>query len=503
MEDGTIVETPVCAICEEVLGDPIVVHQLFSEDCPTTINIAAGETVNYNAYGFGGYSVLIYGDNLTVTATSYGMWGAGSTTETYTSVNGVVTIPVSGMQARLAITNNGGDAAVKVDVLIPVGDFANPAALYDGTNTFAIPADTTNDYYTNYIPYCDGELTVTVTGESWNFTVNAPGDPDDWSDDVYGDMHSHQDEEPVNTDTIAVKAGYPVEVLLSTVHVTEDWEWLYPASTLTVEVSFVPTHNIVHVDAKAPSCFEEGNIEYWYCDICGAAWANEELTQITNLMSVVLPAACPDVQHVEAKAPSCFEEGNIEYWYCTNPEHGTVWIDEDLMQISNHMSVKLAPWCQDVVHVDAVEPGCHYEGNVEHWYCTNPEHGTVWTDVERTQISNHKAVILPALGGDVVHVEAADATCTEAGHIEYWYCEECEQVWQDEALTQLTNRKNVITEAAHGHVYDDDKDMVCNVCEFDRTNSQTGDVTILVAAAAAVISATGAVALPIAKKKFF
>ena len=29
------------------------------------------------------------------------------------------------------------------------------------------------------------------------------------------------------------------------------------------------------------------------------------------------------------------------------------------------------------------------------------------------------------------------------GNIEHWYCEDCMQVWQDEALTQLTNMMNV------------------------------------------------------------
>ena len=97
------------------------------------------------------------------------------------------------------------------------------------------------------------------------------------------------------------------------------------------------------------------------------------------------------------------------------------------------------------VHMEAVEPGCHYVGHVEHWYC--PDCETVWADEELTQITNHKNVIVPELGGEVIHVEAKAPTATEDGNIEYWYCEECEQVWQDEARTQLTNFKNVILPA--------------------------------------------------------
>ncbi len=48
-------------------------------------------------------------------------------------------------------------------------------------------------------------------------------------------------------------------------------------------------HTIAHVEAVDAKCTENGNIEYWYCEICGYAWADEALTQQTNLMNVVVP----------------------------------------------------------------------------------------------------------------------------------------------------------------------------------------------------------------------
>ena len=144
----------------------------------------------------------------------------------------------------------------------------------------------------------------------------------------------------------------------------------------------------------------------------------------------------------------------------------------------------------------AVDPACHYDGHVEHWYCTVCDN--VWTDEALTQVSNHKSVIVPALGGDVVHVEAKDPTCTEEGNIEHWYCEECEQVWQDEALTQLTNFKNIIR-AALGHV-DADADTICDVCGESVPAPETGD-SIFTAVAVALLSMLGVAAL-IKKREF-
>ena len=82
---------------------------------------------------------------------------------------------------------------------------------------------------------------------------------------------------------------------------------------------------MIHVEAKDATCDEPGNIEYWYCDICGAAWTDELCREVTNLMNVILPIA-HNVIHVEAKDATCDENGNIEYWYCDIC--GAAWLDE-------------------------------------------------------------------------------------------------------------------------------------------------------------------------------
>ena len=58
------------------------------------------------------------------------------------------------------------------------------------------------------------------------------------------------------------------------------------------------THNVVHVEAVAASCSAMGNIEYWYCDVCGAAWLDADCTRNTNRFAVILPMA----EHTYANA---------------------------------------------------------------------------------------------------------------------------------------------------------------------------------------------------------
>ena len=216
-----------------------------------------------------------------------------------------------------------------------------------------------------------------------------------------------------------------------------------------VQIPMVDHTLLVHMDAVEPGCHYEGNIEYWICYACEQVWQDEALTQLTNVKNVVIPATGEgEVVHVEAVEPGCDKEGNIEHWYCKDCDQ--VWTDEALTQLSNHMSVKLGI-THNVVHMDAVEPGCHYNGNIEYWYC--PDCGTYWADELCHVVTNSKSVVIPAVGGEVIHVPYAAPSCME-GNMEFWFCEECEQVWQDEALTQLTNIKNVIIPATGDHDID-------------------------------------------------
>ena len=175
------------------------------------------------------------------------------------------------------------------------------------------------------------------------------------------------------------------------------------------------------------------------CNDCQTVWADENLLQITNRKNVIVPALGGEVVHVDAVAPGCENEGNIEHWYCETCEQ--VWQDEALTQLTNHKNVKLPVTHNDIIHVDAVAPGCENEGNIEYWYCGDCN--MVWADEALTQLTNHKNVKLPVTHNDIIHVEAKAPTCKAGGNVEYWYCGDCNMVWADEALLQITNHMNV------------------------------------------------------------
>ena len=203
----------------------------------------------------------------------------------------------------------------------------------------------------------------------------------------------------------------------------------------------------------------ETNVKHTYGDkctcVCGAT--NHEYTYACDAHCAICEEltneyAAHNVIYVEAKAPTCTENGNIEYWYCG--DCGSAWLDAECTMVTNLQSVKLGATCAtNAIHSKGVEAGCHYTGWTENWYCANCD--VYYLDADCTIITNYKSLAIPALQDTAEYVPAKAPTCTEAGNVEYWICYECEQVWADEALTQLTNIKNVqIDKDADKHTKD-------------------------------------------------
>ena len=94
------------------------------------------------------------------------------------------------------------------------------------------------------------------------------------------------------------------------------------------------SHKLTKVEAKAATCTENGNKEYWTCEHCKKYFlsddTNPETAKAVELSETVIPAS-HKLTKVEAKDATCTEDGNKEYWTCehckkyflsddTNPE---------------------------------------------------------------------------------------------------------------------------------------------------------------------------------------
>ena len=75
-------------------------------------------------------------------------------------------------------------------------------------------------------------------------------------------------------------------------------------------------HSMKHVDAVEPTCVDEGNTEYWTCAKCGKIFSDKEGTTEIAKEDTVIPARGHDQKKTEAKAATCTEDGNTEYYVC-------------------------------------------------------------------------------------------------------------------------------------------------------------------------------------------
>ena len=91
---------------------------------------------------------------------------------------------------------------------------------------------------------------------------------------------------------------------------------------ITVKTSVTPpahTHDLKKVDAKAATCTEDGNIEYYQCSdtTCGKLYKDAAGTQEITKADIVIKAGHTDLKLYPAKEPTCDSDGCVAYWFCT------------------------------------------------------------------------------------------------------------------------------------------------------------------------------------------
>lgn len=79
------------------------------------------------------------------------------------------------------------------------------------------------------------------------------------------------------------------------------------------------THTMQKTEAKAATCTEDGNVEYWHCTdpACGKYYSDAEGKNEISALSATTPKLGHSMsEKVEAKAATCTEDGNAEYYHC-------------------------------------------------------------------------------------------------------------------------------------------------------------------------------------------
>ena len=156
-------------------------------------------------------------------------------------------------------------------------------------------------------------------------------------------------------------------------------------------------HDLVHHDAKAPTCTEIGWDEYDACQREGCTYTTK----------VEIPALKHKLVHHDAKAPTCTETGWEEYDTCSRCDYTT--------------KVELLALKHDMVHHDAKAPTCTETGWEEYDTCSRCDYTT--------------KVEIPAPGHDYTE-KVVKPTCGKGGYTLHT-CKKCNDSYKDHQTKTL------------------------------------------------------------------
>ena len=156
-------------------------------------------------------------------------------------------------------------------------------------------------------------------------------------------------------------------------------------------------HDLVHHDAKAPTCTEIGWDAYDACQREGCTYTTK----------VEIPALKHKLVHHDAKAPTCTEIGWEEYDTCSRCDYTT--------------KVELLALKHDLVHHDAKAPTCTEIGWEEYDTCSRCDYTT--------------KVEIPAPGHDYTE-KVVKPTCEKVGYTLHT-CKKCNDSYKDHQTKTL------------------------------------------------------------------
>ena len=168
------------------------------------------------------------------------------------------------------------------------------------------------------------------------------------------------------------------------------------------------------------TCEKEGKLVF-KCEECGK-YETEKIEKLAHTW-----------KYVEAKMPTCTEDGHTEYTACELCGEYKNGVEPQILLAEGHTEIEL----------EAVAPTCTETGLTAGKYCTTCEEITV---EQRS---------LKAKGHTLVTLEAKAPTCTETGLTAGKKCATCDTVYVEQKEVPAT-----------GHT-DADNDNLCDVCEAD------------------------------------
>ena len=145
-------------------------------------------------------------------------------------------------------------------------------------------------------------------------------------------------------------------------------------------------------------------------------------------LSLGVFAACAEEEHslsyVGEVAATCTDAGHEAYYLCSHC--GKLFADENAETELSDADVTIAALGHDMTHHEAVDATCTVNGNIEYWSCSRCNLN--FSDEAGTK--EVASVTLPA-GHNIEWVDAVEPTTSSAGMRAHYECSKCHTCYED------------------------------------------------------------------------
>ena len=253
-------------------------------------------------------------------------------------------------------------------------------------------------------------------------------------------------------------------------------------------------HDLKKVEAKTATCTAEGNIEHYRCNVCGKLFSDAAGTQEITEADTVVAKAAHELNKIEAKAASCTAEGNIEYYRCN--VCSKLFSDANGTQVITEADTVVAKAAHDLKKVEAKAATCTEEGNGEYYRCSVC--GQLFSDAAGVQDITAADAVIPKTAHKLNKVEAKAATTESEGNIEHYTCADCGKLFADVEGKKELSAADVVIAKLSGEDKPNPSDPGSNGDKSPTTGERFYPIAL---AAAAALAAVAALIAALAKKK--
>ena len=273
-------------------------------------------------------------------------------------------------------------------------------------------------------------------------------------------------------------------------------------------------HKLTHYDRVDNKCKADGSIEYWKCETCGKFFSDAEATTEISEKDIVIPRGHSYVEKID-DAYLINDEATCEHGYqylkvcerCSLISTDTFYDDSKALghifddrsmkwkNISDYAECEMSLTCKrdgcgkkltytakEGVYEGVDEMGTHYTGSVTSEVTSDCTKGgtityyatfNVYENGEENEPKTYTATYdkdYPAIGHDLVYMDAKEPTCTEDGNKAGYYCSICGNGFTGSDCTQKI--EGFIIEAT-GHQHTTDYEFNAPTCTEDGNAAYT------------------------------